>query len=219
MVPVATAVTAAVPPPWLAPAEGFVPVAATAAPVAQGRLLDETSSFRDTLAGPRILDASKDSEETTTDWIDPICMQFFGAFSLLVEVFLISLLATHVPLACGNLTTIEENYDNMPNPFEHGSAVKNLSQVLGLPGLDWFLPLTPWRPVSDGISYPRVYEVLQQLMGERAKGPHGEELPPEPEERWRARYLPQMAAKSNDQPTAMSTLLAPISTAFGWGNN
>lgn len=80
----------------------------------------------------------------------------FGVFAFLIALLLTSLLSTHVPLALRNLTTIEDFYDNLPNPYEQGSRFLNLSQTFGRFGLDWFLPVRPRRPVADGISYPRV---------------------------------------------------------------
>lgn len=131
---------------------------------------------------------------------DVFFLLFFVFFSILVVAFLASLLFTHFPLACANVTTIEENYDNMPNPFDHGAPVRNLAQVMGLPGMDWLLPIAPWRSLSDGISYLRPFEVLPA-------GPAG--MAPEPEERWWARYGPHV---EKGAPTAVSTLLAPLST-------
>jgi len=78
----------------------------------------------------------------------------FGLFAFLIALLLTSLLSTHVPLALRNLTTIEDFYENMPNPFEQGSKTGNLAQVFGQPGIDWLIPVKPWKPLSDGITYP-----------------------------------------------------------------
>jgi len=78
----------------------------------------------------------------------------FGFFAFSIGLLLTSLLSTHVPLALRNLTTIEDFYENMPNPFDMGSHVANLSAVFGAWGLDWFLPVRPCRPTTDGVVYP-----------------------------------------------------------------
>lgn len=81
---------------------------------------------------------------------------------------------THLPLALRNMTTVEDFYENMPNPFDQGSAIANLAQTLGAPGLDWVLPITPWRPLSDGVTY-------SEALGEQGHLTCGGllELPPE----------------------------------------
>jgi hypothetical protein len=108
---------------------------------------------------------------------DVCLLLFFAVFSFLVSVLLASLLASHLPLACANLTTIEENYENMENPFAHGSYLKNLQQILGAIGPDWLLPIMPRRPLSDGVSFPRSQELLPTV---------GAGL--EPEDLWKLRY-------------------------------
>ena len=39
----------------------------------------------------------------------------------------------------------QDNYRNMPNPFDQGSVFGNMSQVFGAFGMDWFFPIAPWR--------------------------------------------------------------------------
>jgi len=119
----------------------------------------------------------------------------FAVLAFMVSVLLASLLASHFPLACANLTTIEENYENMPNPFDHGSSVKNLSQIMGQFGADWFLPVLPRRALSDGVSYPRPGEPVLPVDGFK------------PEEIWKFRYV----AIPAQQP---ETEQAPLSTGF-----
>lgn len=109
----------------------------------------------------------------------------FGVLSLLLSLLLGSLLSSHLPLALQNITTIEENYENMPNPFDHGGKMKNLSQIFGEFGPDWFFPVAPRHPLSDGVSFPR---------------PHEEHLRPQdmhlqPEDFWKLRY-----AQTSQQP-------------------
>jgi len=98
----------------------------------------------------------------------------------MVAFMLSMLLWSHFPLALANMTTIEENYDNMPNPFEHGSWSRNLAQIFGAFGPDWFLPVAPRKPLSDGVSFPRATDpVLSSELGFQ------------PEDIWRLRYVAQ----------------------------
>jgi len=64
------------------------------------------------------------------------------------------MLEQHAHLATMNATTIEGHYDNMPNPFDMGSTVPNREQIFGIFGIDWFLPILPARPLSDGSRLP-----------------------------------------------------------------
>lgn len=59
----------------------------------------------------------------------------------------------HVRLAVNNRTSIDANFDNMPNPFDQGSAIENLSEVFGACSLDWVLPVPPSRPLFDGVCF------------------------------------------------------------------
>jgi len=86
----------------------------------------------------------------------------FGLLALFAAVLLYLMLGGHLPLATHNLTTIEANYDNMSNPFDHGKTLKNLEQVLGAVGPDWLVPMRPWRPLTDGVSFARTDE---QFLG------------------------------------------------------
>jgi len=72
---------------------------------------------------------------------------------LAVCLLLSVILNYHVPLAIRNLTSVEDFYDNMPNPYDQGGTMANLSQIFGEFGPDWFVPIRPLRPVSDGISF------------------------------------------------------------------
>jgi len=116
---------------------------------------------------------------------DVVVFLIFGFFAICVAMLLTPMLVTHLPLATQNLTTIEDNYENMPNPFDQGSSSANLAQIFGVYGPDWFLPVLPWRPLSDGVSFARSDQRL---------GPDG--LPERPlveegmdvENVWRLRY-------------------------------
>lgn len=87
--------------------------------------------------------------------------------SCILDLFLTLVLApmvpAHITLACRNQTSIEGNYNNMPNPFDQGDPSANLRQILGTYGPDWFIPVPPSRPVSDGISFAKSDETQADL--------------------------------------------------------
>merc|ERR1712113_774347 len=121
--------------------------------------------------------------------VDVIVFLIFGSLALIFLSLLTPMIASHLPLAQLNQTTIENHYINMPNPFDQGSSNANLAQVFGAYGIDWLIPVQPCRPLSDGVSFARFDERL---------GPDGfPELPdsfaghqdePELEKLWRLRY-------------------------------
>merc|ERR1719188_2149505 len=133
--------------------------------------------------------------EASTTWdgqdlqTSDICVFLvFGVVAIVFAILLTPMVLTHWPLAMRNLTTIESNYMNMPNPFDQGAGRDNLAQVFGAYGADWFFPVNPTRPLTDGVSFTR--------GGERL-GPDGlPELPesilaeeePDVEKVWRFRY-------------------------------
>merc|ERR1711972_561801 len=47
----------------------------------------------------------------------------------------------HLPLARQNMISIEKSYKNMTNPYDLGSFLLNMSQVMGAFGWDWLLPI------------------------------------------------------------------------------
>merc|ERR1719188_2306639 len=53
----------------------------------------------------------------------------------------------HFQRAYQNMTSVEYHYKNMLNPYDLGGWRHNLPQVMGEFGLDWFLPILPWRPL------------------------------------------------------------------------
>lgn len=133
----------------------------------------------------------------------------FGLLALLVFLLLVPLLITHLSLAARNLTSIEENYENMPNPFDQGSALRNLEHIFGAFGLDWLLPIEPCMPVSDGVSFARADEPLGSdgsSDGGRSQGAGMEQ-----EDLWRLRYrvLADPAASSHAES-------APIASFVRW---
>jgi len=115
---------------------------------------------------------------------DILVFLIFGILALFVAVLLTPMLATHVPLAMRNLTTIEDNYENMRNPFDQGSTTANLAQVMGAPGVDWLVPIDPWKPLSDGISFARSDERLEPDGSSELED--GEDV--KPEMLWKMRY-------------------------------
>jgi len=90
----------------------------------------------------------------------------FAFFAAVVMVLLTGLFVSHFPLACRNMTTIEELYVNMPNPYDQQKWFKNLEQVFGRFGWDWFLPVRARVPMSDGMSFRRNGELLPEGLVE-----------------------------------------------------
>lgn len=84
----------------------------------------------------------------------------FTVILLLAFVLMLTMLSAHLPNAFQNMSSIEECYDNMPNPYDLQDWRVNLSQVMGEVGIDWVLPVRPWSPHSDGVSFAKANEVL-----------------------------------------------------------
>mmetsp|Transcript_125746 Transcript_125746/g.367456 ORF Transcript_125746/g.367456 Transcript_125746/m.367456 type:complete len:394 (-) Transcript_125746:75-1256(-) len=82
----------------------------------------------------------------------------FGLVAFLAAALLTTLLTTYLPFAAKNLTTVEEAYTNMANPFDLGGARANLEQIFGVFGPDWFIPVKPFKPQTDGVFFPRAVE-------------------------------------------------------------
>merc|ERR1712048_680752 len=75
---------------------------------------------------------------------------------------------------------------NMPNPFDQGAATANLAQIFGAFGLDWFFPVAPRRPLTDGVCFARSDEAMgpdgwSQLMSFNSEDTEVEQL-------WRQRF-------------------------------
>eukprot|EP00418_Pyrodinium_bahamense_P077494 CAMPEP_0179062304 /NCGR_PEP_ID=MMETSP0796-20121207/26860_1 /TAXON_ID=73915 /ORGANISM="Pyrodinium bahamense, Strain pbaha01" /LENGTH=369 /DNA_ID=CAMNT_0020759209 /DNA_START=21 /DNA_END=1130 /DNA_ORIENTATION=+ len=101
-----------------------------------------------------------------------------GTLALLVTVILTMLLTTYLPFAAQNLTTVEEAYTNMTNPFDLGGINANLEQIFGVFGIDWFIPVKPFRPQTDGVFFPRASERLGPgLLELRDSRPEALEMP------------------------------------------
>jgi len=101
----------------------------------------------------------------------------FGVVALFAVVLFMSLLSQHLPLAMRNITSIEKNYENMPNPFEQGGISANLAQIFGALGPDWFFPIPPRRPLTDGISFERCNDPFKSCTSSF-----------QPEQVWRDRF-------------------------------
>eukprot|EP00933_Yihiella_yeosuensis_P077778 TRINITY_DN8863_c0_g2_i1.p1 TRINITY_DN8863_c0_g2~~TRINITY_DN8863_c0_g2_i1.p1 ORF type:complete len:415 (+),score=46.75 TRINITY_DN8863_c0_g2_i1:86-1330(+) len=136
-----------------------------------------------------------------------------GALSALAALLLVPLIMTHLPNASHNSTMIEENYDNMPNPFDQGSAHSNLAQVFGAWGYDWLIPIQPKDPICDGISFARSDERLNDQgypdpLLSRENGLPVEAL-------WKYRYHVR-STYSKDAASDVSTEAGPLSTLANW---
>lgn len=144
---------------------------------------------------------------------DILVFMIFGILALFVAVLLTPMLATHLPLATQNLTTIEDNYENMPNPFDQGSTAANLAQVFGAYGPDWPVPVYPWRPLSDGISFARSDERLgPDGLPERAEGE--EEM--DTERLWKLRYRVRTPVAKMQEAAGDVVENGPLSSLARW---
>merc|ERR1719507_2821557 len=107
---------------------------------------------------------------------DVIAFFVFGALAFTVGSLIMHMLTVHIPLACRNSTSIEDCYENMTNPFDHGSAWANVSQIFGAYGPDWFFPVRPTRPLCDGIAFAAGDEERLSLTASREREPTSEVL-------------------------------------------
>jgi palmitoyltransferase len=133
----------------------------------------------------------------------------FGVFAILVMLLLGGLFTSHFPLACRNMTTIEELYTNMPNPYDHQKWFTNLEQTFGGFGWDWFFPVKPRRLKSDGFSYRRNGEVLPpglvEVYGKEVKQNFDDKenfIHKLPEDIWHFRYTGRTRAQQQDEENA-----------------
>lgn len=148
---------------------------------------------------------------------DVLAFMIFGLIALLIAVLMTLLMTTHLPLATENLTSIEDNYENMPNPFDQGSASGNLAQIFGTFGFDWCLPIHPRRPLTDGVSFARSDERVSVFGTQRSFTSGDKEAQTEEqqtlvsdlseaevEELWRIRFhvrQPQLVSGASDPGT------------------
>lgn len=152
---------------------------------------------------------------------DDLIFFIFGFVSFFVSVLLASLLLSHVPVACQNVTMIEENYENMPNPYDFGSARENLSQVFGAFGPDWFLPIAPRKPLCDGVVFNRPDSRPDLgLLRDRSETSDGAKPGLRQEEIWRARYAMEPSRPTASEQHPMASLFGPLSWMWnGSGSN
>lgn len=83
---------------------------------------------------------------------------FFGIVLIAIVLLILAMLYTHLPLALKNKTTIEETYEDV-NPYDLQDSFENLMQIMGDFGADWFFPVFPVSPLTDGVSYAKTDEV------------------------------------------------------------
>lgn len=143
----------------------------------------------------------------------------FGFFAALTALMLTGLVTAHFPLACQNMTTIEELYTNMPNPYDQQNVYGNLQQTFGAFGWDWFLPVKPRHLKSDGFSYRRNGEVfpdgLVEVYGRDVPANHVYDdielvLHRLPGDIWHFRYTGQTRGEKQEKEKAAS------SSWFAW---
>lgn len=133
----------------------------------------------------------------------------FGALDLAFLVILAPMFAQHFHLATLNATTIEGHYDNMPNPFDMGATRQNLEQIFGALGPDWFFPVMPSRPLSDGVTFPRNYETLgADGLPQGIAREYGQPWAMQ-EKLWRVRYQvrPTPPAQESTQDSSLEQLM------------
>jgi hypothetical protein len=123
---------------------------------------------------------------------ETVCFIIFEVFAVISFISLAALLCAHFPLAAENRTSIESAYSNTDNPYDHGSCCENLEDIVGVFGWDWFFPVRPRRPVTDGYSFRKagedlpenLYELFDENTLELLVGPQDSSL----ERLWTFRY-------------------------------
>lgn len=124
---------------------------------------------------------------------------------LCVTLLLGLMIKEHSPNVLHNNTTIEENYDNMPNPYDQGSCVDNFAEVFGQCGPDWIFPIAPCRPVSDGVSFAKSNEYLPEDLEGDDIDFDDEDDPPE--DLWYYRYQPDVATPMTAQMPTVANMM------------
>jgi len=109
------------------------------------------------------------NSESLVDDRDLIAVFVVNNVAISVSLFLSIILHYHLPLAMKNSTSVEDFYVNMPNPYNQDSVKGNLSQVFGLPGPDWLLPVLPYRPLTDGVTFALSNEDSRQILDVRRR--------------------------------------------------
>lgn len=136
---------------------------------------------------------------------DILAFLMFGSLAVFLAVLLAPMLFTHLPLAAGNATAIEANYENIDNPYHLSSRLANLEQIFGRLGPDWFIPVKPFRPKCDGVSFPRIDEPLG-----KDKMPIADEEILEGQQLWRVRYKVRSAREAYEDE------FDPLKTLSNW---
>lgn len=146
-----------------------------------------------------------DERPLAVDIIDALTLTTFQMIALIFGTLLGPMCISHWQLSTSNMTTIEAHYEdsNMPNPFDQGGTMVNLSVMFGHHGPDWYLPVRPARPTSDGICFLRVQCNKEDDDGEsesvQSVSEHGEDL-------WKLRYKVRTPpAQLEDEGDARST--------------
>jgi len=85
---------------------------------------------------------------------DAWLLLLFGALALPFMMIFPPMASSHFMLAAHNQTRIENSYSNMPNPYNMGTG-QNFGQIFGEFGVDWVLPVKPWRRKLNGVSFAR----------------------------------------------------------------
>jgi palmitoyltransferase len=121
----------------------------------------------------------------------------FFLVAVAATVCLLALLRVHFARVTENVTSIEDHFDNMANPFDQGSVRSNLEQTFGAFGVDWFFPIAPW-PLTDGVSFQKSGEEAENPWGIADEGGDKEAL-------WRIRYhahtsAPQLEVDEDASP-------------------
>jgi len=84
---------------------------------------------------------------------------------LMIVIFLLLtgiLFCISLHLAMRNITTIEDFFSG-ENPYMFDSSIKNLTQLLGPPGVRWLVPVPCACRPCDGTSFPLASEVIDRM--------------------------------------------------------
>lgn len=112
------------------------------------------------MTGPRLLEALEiaPGSFSTGSLLLMVAVLMIVIFLLLTGIlFCISL-----HLAMRNITTIEDFFSG-ENPYMFDSSIKNLTQLLGPPGVRWLVPVPCACRPCDGTSFPLASEVIDRM--------------------------------------------------------
>jgi len=139
---------------------------------------------------------------------DVVVFLIFGIVTSMVCGLLTQMMVVHAGLAARNSTSIEDQYRNMSNPFDQGSILANLAQIFGAYGPEWFIPIRPSRPLSDGIAFPCASEERLGLMVLAGGNPAGQDTlmsreDSESQQLWRVRYHVRLPSGPPEEPSSV----------------